>query len=152
MNNNNGVMAHVMTKAMRGTMGAQSRNRVGRREWTLLRMGKVFIEKLVFDWRLDLDNYQVLREETKLRRGRHHGQLTQQKKGLPSQKDLDFRRGSVECWGSLQWREQLGQAAVLWGIGSVCSPEGHSSNPYKSLPVLCQSGKGVTIIYISNKR
>lgn len=57
----------MMTKAMRGTMGAQSRNRVGRREWTLLRMGKVFIEKLVFDWRLDLDNYQVLRDKVKKR-------------------------------------------------------------------------------------
>lgn len=56
-------MAHVMTKAIRGTMEAQSRNRVGRREWTLMRMGKVFIEKLVLDWRLNFDNYQVLRDK-----------------------------------------------------------------------------------------
>lgn len=49
-------MAHVMTKAMRGTMGAQSRNRVGRREWTWLQMEEDFTEKLAFDWRLDFDN------------------------------------------------------------------------------------------------
>lgn len=56
MNNNNGVMAHVMTKAMGGTMGVQGRNRVGRREWTWLWIEEVFIETLAFDWRLDFDN------------------------------------------------------------------------------------------------
>lgn len=56
MNNNNGVMAHVMTKAMGGIMGVQGRNRVGRREWTWLWIEEVFIETLAFDWRLDFDN------------------------------------------------------------------------------------------------
>lgn len=126
---------------MYSTMGTQSRNRVGRREWTSPQMGEVFNAKvkvfmcLEVEFWLMIGSYQGLRDRVQER---------STDTVLLSKKNLHLRRGSVECWGNLEWREEPGHSCSAFGnTQDICSHESDISSYYKLLLILCHSRKVV---------